>query len=416
MPPVPLILDVDTGVDDALALLYAAASPEVDVIGATAVMGNVTVEQATRNTLAVLQAAGLPNAEVAAGASAPLGRAHVPFPVVHGEGGLGRADPPEPTRSVSERSAVELIVAAVRERPGDVLLVATGPLTNVALTCVGPDGENQISVAPGANAYLSGQDVTSALGQVNEAGVVLSSLEVSREAVEAAARWAQEQSVPFVMNPAPTQPWAAEVAAIATYVTPNEHEREELGRLPDGVVIVETLGEDGVAIHRGNAVDRVEAPSVDAVDTTGAGDCFNGVFAAGLVEGLEAAAAARRAAGADALVTARVLAAAIGRQPFDLVIGGVESTDGYTGTVPAAIAELLGVPSLTFAREMHLSGDTLTIERQTAAGYDDVVSSLPAVVTVTAGATEPRYPSLKGVMAAKSKPVATLSLPPLGLS
>src|ERR671937_1136010 len=133
MPPVPLILDVDTGVDDALALLYAAASPEVDVIGATAVMGNVTVEQATRNTLAVLQAAGLPNAEVAAGASAPLGRAHVPFPVVHGEGGLGRADPPEPTRSVSERSAVELIVAAVRGRPGDVLLVATGPLTNVAL-------------------------------------------------------------------------------------------------------------------------------------------------------------------------------------------------------------------------------------------------------------------------------------------
>ena len=187
----------------------------------------------------------------------------------------------------------EGVATSVAMRPG----VPTG----VALICVGPDGENQISVAPGANAYLSGQDVTSALGQVNEAGVVLSSLEVSREAVEAAARWAQEQSVPFVMNPAPTQPWAAEVAAIATYVTPNEHEREELGRLPDGVVIVETLGEDGVAIHRGNAVDRVEAPSVDAVDTTGAGDCFNGVFAAGLVEGLEAAAAARRAAAAAAL-------------------------------------------------------------------------------------------------------------------
>ena len=58
------------------------------------------------------------------------------------------------------------------------------------------------------------------------------------------------------------------------------------------------------------------------------------------------------------------------RQPFDLVIGGVESTDGYTGTVPAAIAELLGVPSLTFARGFHLSDDTMTIERQTAAGYD----------------------------------------------
>jgi electron transfer flavoprotein beta subunit len=120
--------------------------------------------------------------------------------------------------------------------------------------------------------------------------------------------------------------------------------------------------------------------------------------------------------GADALVTARVLAKAIERQPFDLVIGGVESTDGYTGTVPASIAELLGVPSLTFARELHLSDDTLTIERQTAAGYDVVVAPLPVVITVTAGATEPRYPSLKGVMAAKQKPVETLTLADLGLS
>ena len=120
--------------------------------------------------------------------------------------------------------------------------------------------------------------------------------------------------------------------------------------------------------------------------------------------------------GADSLVTARVLAAAIKRKPFDLVVGGVESTDGYTGIVPAAIAELLGLPSLTFARELHLSDDTLTIERQTAAGYDVVVAPLPLVITVTAGATEPRYPSLKGVMAAKSKPVETLTVADLGLS
>jgi electron transfer flavoprotein beta subunit len=120
--------------------------------------------------------------------------------------------------------------------------------------------------------------------------------------------------------------------------------------------------------------------------------------------------------GADALVTARALAKAIERQPFDLVIAGVESTDGYTGTVPASVAELLGVPSLTFARELHLSDDTLTIERQTPAGYDVVVAPLPVVITVTAGATEPRYPSLKGVMAAKSKPVETVSAGELGLS
>ena len=131
--PVPLILDVDTGVDDALALLYAVASPEVELIAATCVMGNVTVEQATENTLAVLGVAGRPTLEIAAGAAAPLGRDHVPFPVVHGERGLGRADPPLPAGAPSERTAVELLTQIPRERPGEVLLVATGPLTNVAL-------------------------------------------------------------------------------------------------------------------------------------------------------------------------------------------------------------------------------------------------------------------------------------------
>lgn len=133
MAPVPLILDVDTGVDDALALLYTVASPEVELISATTVMGNVTVEQATWNTLAVLQAAGRDGVEVAPGAAAPLGRAHIPFPVVHGEGGLGRASPPEPRAQPSAKSAAEAIVRAAHERPGEVLLVATGPLTNVAL-------------------------------------------------------------------------------------------------------------------------------------------------------------------------------------------------------------------------------------------------------------------------------------------
>jgi purine nucleosidase len=133
MAPIPLILDVDTGVDDALALLYAVASPEVELIGATSVMGNISVEQATENTLAVLEVAGRGDVEVAQGAARPLVREHVPFPIVHGERGLGRADPPPPAASPSSRSAVELIVGSARERPGEVLLVATGPLTNVAL-------------------------------------------------------------------------------------------------------------------------------------------------------------------------------------------------------------------------------------------------------------------------------------------
>jgi len=133
MAPRPLMLDVDTGVDDALALLYAIASPEVELIGATCVMGNISVEQATENTLAVLEAAGRGEVEVAQGAARPLARDHVPFPVVHGERGLGRAAPPPPTAAPSSRSAVELIVQTAHARPGEVLLIATGPLTNVAL-------------------------------------------------------------------------------------------------------------------------------------------------------------------------------------------------------------------------------------------------------------------------------------------
>lgn len=119
--------------------------------------------------------------------------------------------------------------------------------------------------------------------------------------------------------------------------------------------------------------------------------------------------------GADALATARVLAAALGRVQHDVVLAGVESTDGYTGTVPATVAELLGVPAVTFARTLDISDGSLRVERQTEAGYDVVTSPMPAVVTVTAGATEPRYPTLKGIMGAKQKPLETWSLVDLGL-
>jgi purine nucleosidase len=131
--PIPLILDVDTGVDDALALLYAAASPEVRLVAATCVMGNVHLDTVVANTLAVLELAGLGDVEVAAGAARPLIADHEPFPEVHGERGLGRATPPPARATASERSATRVIVETARARPGEVLLVATGPLTNVAL-------------------------------------------------------------------------------------------------------------------------------------------------------------------------------------------------------------------------------------------------------------------------------------------
>jgi electron transfer flavoprotein beta subunit len=120
--------------------------------------------------------------------------------------------------------------------------------------------------------------------------------------------------------------------------------------------------------------------------------------------------------GADTLATARALAAAIKRQPFDLVIAGVESTDGYTGTMPQAVAEFLGVPSVTFARKLEIADGTIKVERQTETGYHVVECSLPALVTVTAGVNEPRYPTLKGIMQSKQKPVDQVSVSDLGLS
>jgi electron transfer flavoprotein beta subunit len=119
--------------------------------------------------------------------------------------------------------------------------------------------------------------------------------------------------------------------------------------------------------------------------------------------------------GTDALGTAKVLAAAIKRTQFDLVLAATESTDGYTGTTPVQLAELLGVPSITFAKSVATEGSTVRVERQTEAGYDEVTSPMPAVVTVTAGVVEPRYPSFKGIMAAKSKPVDQLTVADLGL-
>ncbi len=119
--------------------------------------------------------------------------------------------------------------------------------------------------------------------------------------------------------------------------------------------------------------------------------------------------------GSDALTTARVLAEVIKREGFDLVIAGTESTDGYSGVVPQMVAELLGVPALTYATAVTAGDGSVTIHRQTAAGYDIVEADLPAVVSVTAGVVEPRYPTFKGIMEAKKKPVDTLSVSDLGL-
>ncbi len=119
--------------------------------------------------------------------------------------------------------------------------------------------------------------------------------------------------------------------------------------------------------------------------------------------------------GSDALVTAKVLAAAAEREGFDLLLAGTESTDGYSGIVPQMMSQLLDVPALTYATQVEAADGSVKIHRQTPDGYDVVEASLPAVVTVTAGVVEPRYPTFKGIMDAKKKPIDTFTVADLGI-
>ncbi len=120
-------------------------------------------------------------------------------------------------------------------------------------------------------------------------------------------------------------------------------------------------------------------------------------------------------AGSDALGVARIIAAALAQEEFDLALFGNQSTDARTCLVPAAVAELLGLPSLTYARHLEVDGDDVTVHREHEEGWDVVSSSLPAVVSVVEAINEPRYPSFKGIMAAKSKPLEVRSLDDLEL-
>ena len=131
MPPTPLLMDVDTGVDDALALLLALASPEVELVGISTVAGNVPLSRTTDNTLRLLQWAGRSDVPVYAGAEQPLVRDPVAADDVHGATGLGAAQLPEARRSPAG-DGVEFLLSTLQARPGEMTLVATGPLTNLA--------------------------------------------------------------------------------------------------------------------------------------------------------------------------------------------------------------------------------------------------------------------------------------------
>jgi len=129
----PLILDVDTGIDDSLALLYAAASPDAELVAVTCVSGNVDARQVATNTLDILELAGRGDVEVALGREVPLVRPLETTPETHGPRGIGHAELPASRSKLSDRHAVDLLIEEARRRPGELTLVTLGPLTNLAV-------------------------------------------------------------------------------------------------------------------------------------------------------------------------------------------------------------------------------------------------------------------------------------------
>jgi electron transfer flavoprotein beta subunit len=120
-------------------------------------------------------------------------------------------------------------------------------------------------------------------------------------------------------------------------------------------------------------------------------------------------------AGSDALSTSYAIAQVLGQTGFDLVICGSESTDARMGVMAAMLAERLGVPQVSLASKVEINGSDLKIRRVSEDGYFEVESTLPAVISVVEKINEPRYPSFKGIMAAKKKPVQTMSLADAGI-
>jgi purine nucleosidase len=131
--PIPVLLDVDTGIDDALALLYACASPDAELVAVTCLSGNAALVDTERNTRAVLELVGRGEVDVAAGRPTPLLRALEITPETHGPRGLGYGELPDPSTPASALFGPDVIVEAARRRPGELTLVTLGPLTNLAI-------------------------------------------------------------------------------------------------------------------------------------------------------------------------------------------------------------------------------------------------------------------------------------------
>ncbi|MGE5225816.1 MAG: ribokinase [Planctomycetaceae bacterium] len=263
---------------------------------------------------------------VVSGASLPrLGETTVGGTFAQHHGGKGGNQAVAAARAIGRSGAVAMVGAVGDDPLGaqardalaaggiDVSRVRTADVaTGVALIAVDRTGENQIVVAPGANHAFD--DVTDDLDALAPS-FVLASAEVEHAALVSAADWCRAHEVAFGLNPAPSSPRLRVLLDDARVATPNRGEvldlvpREDdprvaarmLVRRAPGLTVVITLGADGALVVEAHGEDLVDAPQVEAVDTVGAGDCLNGVLAAGLWEGLPMREAVRRAVTAAAL-------------------------------------------------------------------------------------------------------------------
>jgi ribokinase len=181
-----------------------------------------------------------------------------------------------------------------------------GESSGVAPIWVEPDGTNRILIVPGANARLDSALAAEAVANANRVDVVVGQLEVPQAATLAAFRAARQRGAPTVLNPAPAEPLSAELLAVTDWLVPNEHEAAALAASVDlaiavadvavpavfdrlqrafGCGLVVTLGAAGAIGSDGRQIVAVPAPSVEAIDTTGAGDAFVGTFAVGIAAG-----------------------------------------------------------------------------------------------------------------------------------
>mgnify|MGYP000055979709 CR=1 FL=1 len=158
-----VLIDCDPGIDDALALLLALASPELSVEAVTVVAGNVAVSQGVDNALRLVELAGRPGIPVARGAASPLVRKLITGEAIHGDNGLGGVRLPAPSRGPDPRHAVDLMIELAQARPGSLTLVAIGPLTNLALALAkAPELAGLIAEIILMGGALSGGNITPA--------------------------------------------------------------------------------------------------------------------------------------------------------------------------------------------------------------------------------------------------------------